>query len=149
MQPSTSKYTVKQVTLNVSINKENMFKANDIIKDGDYYRRVHGMLGEVVLASYQRGAESFARKENSVSAIYTSDHANWTIVERDGKPFVPTPWKPELGEVYYYPSPASSDLHVAVRWDSDSIDNFRLERGLVFRTAEEAIRHAKKMLEVK
>lgn len=49
---------------------------------------------------------------------------------------------------YYYPYIARTDLYASCRYDNDGFDKMMISRGLVFKTKEEAINCAKKMLEV-
>ena len=50
------------------------------------------------------------------------------------------------GVRYYFPVPSISDLYNSVTYTADDWDKIIVERGLVFRTKEEAIACAKKML---
>lgn len=45
-------------------------------------------------------------------------------------------WKPELDEIYYIPSPCSSN-NIRV-WCDNNFDNYYYEHGLVCKTREEA-----------
>ena len=56
-------------------------------------------------------------------------------------------WAPKVDEYYYTPSPHRSDLYWAFVWCNNDIDKERLKRGLVFKTSDEAIQAAKKMIE--
>lgn len=49
---------------------------------------------------------------------------------------------------YYYPYIARTDLYASCRYANDGFDKMMISRGLVFKTKEEAIECAKKMLEV-
>ena len=61
---------------------------------------------------------------------------------------VKLPWKPAVYDEYYYPIPSDRDLWESRLWIGDNYDNSRFSRGLVFKTKEEAIEMAKKMLAV-
>lgn len=61
---------------------------------------------------------------------------------------VKLPWKPREDERYYYPLPSDKDLWGGTTWSDNNYDNIRLSRGLVFKTIEEAVATAKKMLAV-
>lgn len=55
-------------------------------------------------------------------------------------------WKPNIGDKYYYLDISGSsivDFHI---WGNDKIDNRLYERGLIFKTGEEATAIANKML---
>ena len=55
---------------------------------------------------------------------------------------------PKEGKFYYVAAISEDDLYREVCYENDSADKLWLERGLWFRTPEEAIALAKKMLEV-
>lgn len=57
------------------------------------------------------------------------------------------PWKPEVGDTYWVADPLCIDWHYVSKCNNDGIDALRLERGLVFRTQEEAVAKAKRMVE--
>lgn len=64
-----------------------------------------------------------------------------------GKPPARLEWEPELGDTYYIPEPLrDDDLFTRTRFDDDSVDAMRKQRGLICRTASEAIALAEKML---
>lgn len=58
------------------------------------------------------------------------------------------PWKPRKDERYYYPLPSDKDLWGGTTWSDNNYDNIRLSRGLVFKTRDEAVAAAEKMLAV-
>lgn len=70
--------------------------------------------------------------ENGDKRIEIQDDGTIRILEEKG------PWKPEYGE-FYYTITATGDM-TTLYWDGDSIDNFKLEIGNVFRTEAEAER---------
>lgn len=125
------------------------FLPNDIIKDGDYYHRVHGMLGEVAMLSDGSRDIEAARIDDTVFAARPSDYANWTIVERDGKSYVPEKWKPEFNGKFFYPNFSDGSLYGIEFWTGDFFCQNLYERGLVFKTSDGAVAHARRMLEVK
>ena len=58
-------------------------------------------------------------------------------------------WKPAFGEKYYTPSIDRKDfpfLYTAILWTDDRFDKKFYERGIVFKTKEEAADMAKKLL---
>ena len=55
-------------------------------------------------------------------------------------------WKPAMHDEYYYPSPSNRDLWGCGIWVNNNDDIRRLKHGLVFKTKEEAVMAAKKML---
>lgn len=56
------------------------------------------------------------------------------------------PWKPARHDLYYIPFPTDKMLWEYATWTDSDNDYSRLNRGLVFKTKEEAIEAAKKML---
>lgn len=58
------------------------------------------------------------------------------------------PWKPQNGEFYFSPSPTRKSLQECLAWVGGENDNYRLNRGFVFRTPDEAVAVARKMLTV-
>ena len=61
---------------------------------------------------------------------------------------VKLPWKPKMDEKYYIPSIFDWDFYKYNFWFNDECDEKYYKRGLVFKTKEEAIDMAKKMLAV-
>lgn len=60
---------------------------------------------------------------------------------------VKLPWKPAMNGTYYYPCPSSREkVLVGCTWMGSSIDLYRFNHGLVFRTPDEADEATKKML---
>ena len=55
-------------------------------------------------------------------------------------------WKPAMHDEYYYPSPSNRDLWGCGIWVNNNDDIRRLKHGLVFKTKEEAVAAAEKML---
>lgn len=55
-------------------------------------------------------------------------------------------WKPTVHDEYYYPIPSNRDLWGCGIWVDNDNDNNRFSRRLVFKTKEEAVAAAKKML---
>lgn len=58
------------------------------------------------------------------------------------------PWKPAMHDPYYFPLPSAKGLWGRYTWTGSNNDNIRLNRGLVFKTIEEAIAVAQRMVEV-
>ena len=57
-------------------------------------------------------------------------------------------WKPSLGEYYWTVDFGSPSLVYRHLWNNDSVDNMHFKNGVVFKTKKEAVKVAKKMLEV-
>lgn len=58
------------------------------------------------------------------------------------------PWKPAMNDTYYYPTPSDKELWEHTIWVDSEYDSIKLSRGLIFKTKEEAITVAEKMLAV-
>lgn len=56
------------------------------------------------------------------------------------------PWKPTKGQKYYVPNIFVQDLWAYYSWNDDGYDEELYKRGVVFKTTEEAIEAAEKML---
>lgn len=59
---------------------------------------------------------------------------------------VKLPWKPQEGDRYYFPCPASIEKWDYSTWSEREVDYYRLNHGFVCKTMEEAIALTKKML---
>lgn len=55
-------------------------------------------------------------------------------------------WKPKYGETYYIPNPCALTMYNAVAYNGDDFDRRCIERGVSYKTREEAIERAKQML---
>ena len=60
---------------------------------------------------------------------------------------VKLPWKPQEGDRYYFPCPASIEKWDYSTWSERDVDYYRLNYGFVCKTMEEAIALTEKMLE--
>ena len=72
-----------------------------------------------------------------------SEVLEWLIKGEIG---IKRPWKPAMHDEYYYPSPSNRDLWGCGIWVNNNDDIRRLKHGLVFKTKEEAVVAAEKML---
>lgn len=77
------------------------------------------------------------------AAMYDCDDWENSLVVRGEK----EKWVPKEGDDYLIPTPQSPDFYVRTFHMNREIDRHCIERGLAFRTPEEAIACAKKMLE--
>ena len=57
------------------------------------------------------------------------------------------PWVPKIGERYYSPFPNDESLYDEDSNDNTSVDKYLIKNGMAFKTPEEAITCAKKMLD--
>ena len=57
-------------------------------------------------------------------------------------------WKPEIGETFYYVDLTVRDKVRCTKWGDYDYENRILDRGLAFKTKEEAIEMAQKMLKL-
>ena len=74
--------------------------------------------------------------------FYTGAKLALERLEEAEKPYA---WL-ELGASYYVPRPTVSDLYNTVTYTADDYDKRVMKRGIVFKTPEEAIECARKML---
>lgn len=74
-----------------------------------------------------------------------SEVLEWLLMGEIG---IKRPWKPQNGEFYFSPSPTRKSLKECLAWVGGENDNYRLNRGFVFRTPDEAVAVARKMLTV-
>jgi len=132
------------------------FQTDDIIKStGGNFSKVRTALGEKVVAGLFWSNIEGARKDQEIDCILTeAELADYTIVERNGKPYEPERWVPEDGELYYYPDPTSQEQIGFVYHDVESPhDCFLSENGLCYPFTKEgkqaAIARTKRMLAVK
>ena len=56
------------------------------------------------------------------------------------------PWEPRVGETYYLAVTANRDMYVECVWNDDPKDCRWFSRGLIHRTAEEAVAVANAMI---
>lgn len=75
-----------------------------------------------------------------IESYYNLGH----VINGDLKP----KWKPKEGEKYYYPEIAYNTQYGVSYWKNGTVDNLRLMRGIVFKTAEEAIECATNMIDL-
>ena len=61
---------------------------------------------------------------------------------------VKLPWKPQKGEMYYFPDMGTSSLGSCLCWLGTETDKNLYDRGFVFQTIEEAIATAKRILAI-
>lgn len=98
------------------------------------------------------GEESYFRFTEEDFELST-DTIEWTMAPSvhlrcilAGEVTIVKNWKPQNGEFYFSPSPTRKSLKECRAWDGGENDNYRLNRGFVFRTPDEAVGAAKKML---
>lgn len=75
----------------------------------------------------------------------TSELLEWLI---KGEIDIKLPWKPEYNEKYYIPSISNASGYNDFYWKGDNSDDRYYNRGLVFKSKEEAIALGQKMLAV-
>ena len=136
------------------------FQAGDIVKSNDdgvlFYAKVLTTTKEGVFTTDWDASDIISvKKSHEPYYFYTEEEsADFTLVERSGKPYEEEKWIPAPGAFYYHPDPLSECLFVRFVWhDGGKDDLFRLSNGLVFPYTEEgkwqAVERARKMLEVK
>lgn len=100
------------------------------------------------------GNKTIAKKDGKVGIAKCSPEDKFDIftgaklaIDRLEKKCTPYGWLKE-GVTYCYPCVGSDDLYDYYTYNNDEVDRKYISRGLVFKTKEEAIECAKKMLEV-
>lgn len=98
----------------------------------------------------------FRLTDTGLGMSMCSENKNWFVAPINAlnglllgeNEIIKLPWKPRENERYYYPLPSDNDLWGGSTWIDSNYDNMRLNRGLVFKTRDEAVAVAKKMLTV-
>lgn len=121
----------------------------------NYMAEVAALLGvEIRETFHTSGEESYFRftEEDFESS---TDTIEWTMAPSvhlrcilTGEVTIVKNWKPQNGEFYFSPSPTRKSLRECLAWVGGEDDNYRLNRGFVFRAPDEAVGVAKKMLAV-
>jgi Lar family restriction alleviation protein len=115
----------------------------------------HKVLGDIEGISISvDGNKVIAKRGNKVGIAKCSPEDEFDIftgakiaLDRLEKISNPYPWL-KKGLKYYLPAPWSRFLYDMYRYNNDEVDKRFISRGLVFKTREEAIEVAKKMLAV-
>lgn len=79
---------------------------------------------------------SMGKWEEVVSTVYRD------LLKGRLKPF----WRPMIGEYYWTINFTVKDNVCEHRWDNDYYENIMLDKGLIFKTEEEALTNVNKML---
>lgn len=98
--------------------------------------------------------QSYYRLTEENGCEISGDNTNWVTVSAEVLKWlvmgdvkvVKLPWKPDMHGSYYSPLPTNEDLWGGCIWTGSVHDIRRLKYGLVFKTKEEAVMAAKKML---
>lgn len=59
------------------------------------------------------------------------------------------PWKPKLGDVFFVPNISTNRLYESDTWLDYDEDIFRFDNNLIYRTKEEAIAEAERILQLR
>ena len=110
--------------------------------------------GVMMVKIYQDGNKVIAKKEGKFGIARCSPEDEFDIfvgaklaLERLEKQFKPYAWL-KKGVKYYYPCVGLDDLYDCCTYTNDLYHKRMINRGIVFRTRDEAIEAAKKMLAV-
>lgn len=111
---------------------------------------VQGMDKRVVIETYENYVIARCGDKEGIACCHPDDKFNFytgakLALERLEEAEKPYGWL-KKGVRYYYPSPSVSDLYNVNTFVADSWDKRAMERGLAFKTREEAVECAKKML---
>lgn len=99
--------------------------------------RILGVSGEALSYEISKGDKPFIFGIITQQGI-EKDPNNWKLEYR--------PWEPKIGGKYYTPNIHNNDFYEVYYFNNIS-DERRFKRGLAFKTKEEAIACAKKMLD--
>lgn len=106
-------------------------KEGDILKLNKTTLEILGVCGKAVLANGSM----------CDGVILTQE-----LIEKSGWKLEEPKWKPEYQEEYYFPAFYDKGFYSGSEWEDSPIDTLLLERGLIFKTSEEAIAKCKEML---
>ena len=109
----------------VMLNCVNGMFYNQICSDNGWYESTESEKQELLEALHKKGKDWDAEKLQIIDYV----------------------WKPKREERYFCPSIYDDSLFIEMTWNNDMADDRDFKRNLVFKTQEEAIACAKKMLE--
>lgn len=89
----------------------------------------------------ERGVECFGRHSQTWQPLQVSLDSILT-----GEYTIKRKWKPQEGEMYYFPDFGTDSLGSCLCWLGTETDKNLYNRGLVFQTREDAIAMAKRVL---
>lgn len=94
-------------------------------------------ISERGLVSHRLGSDDWATDELMLVRLLTGDFAE----------IIKLPWKPEKDEDYFIPDITRMCNYSIRVWNDEVNDEHLYQKGIVFKTAEEAIEISKKMLQ--
>lgn len=110
----------------------------DRFPSGDVLRKFEN--GKLLFKVSTTHIENWQTSNISVNGIMQND-IKITLVKK-------APWTPKIYENYYVPNLLGKDLYLEYKNTEYELDMLYIKRKMVFKTSEEAIACAKKMLEV-
>ena len=128
----------------------------------NYMKEIAGLLGVELGESFKivdnnsGKYHNYYRLTEEKGIEVSDDNANWEmaiagvlkwLLMGDAR-IIKLPWKPAKYNSYYYPCLDYEDLWGCSTWDDTQIDKDRLKHGIIFKTKEEAIVFAQRMLVV-
>lgn len=114
--------------LGVELNEE--FRIEGVRTDYTY------KISEKGLVLHCQGRDWWEEMPNTLVQLLTGE----------ARKIIKPPRKPAIGDMYYYPDPASPILWGTCSWRDDVVDNYKFQHGLIFATREDAIAVAEKMV---
>lgn len=94
-------------------------------------------ISERGLVSHRLGSDDWATDELMLVRLLTGDFAE----------IIKLPWKPEKDEDYFIPDITRMCNYSIRVWNDEANDEHLYQKGIVFKTAEEAIEISKKILQ--
>jgi len=132
------------------IDSNHYFWTDEMFEDVD--TEVHGMNKCVIIDVYGNKVVARCGDKEGVARCHSDDTFDFytgarLALKRLEEAEKPYGWLKE-GMVYYIPSVIPATLYESHKYDADMWDERFMKRGIVFKTKEEAIAYAKKMLAI-
>ena len=114
---------------------------------GESFKLTDDIFGEH--PKYYRFAENVCLEASNDGAIWeTVDAGVLEDILLGDIRIIELPWKPQEGDRYYFPCPASIENWDYSTWSERDVDYYRLNRGFVCKTMERAAAISRKMLAI-
>lgn len=119
------------------------------IDDGEFwwYERMLELVEQVIEIGEKNGFIIARKGDSSGRVLATDDVFKNVVTALDKLEETKFPWL-RVGVTYYVPNIMKDEPYTAIKYKNNRLDAHNVKCGCVFRTKEEAIRVAKKMLEV-
>lgn len=112
-----------------------------------WYERDLAPVEQVIEISEKNGVIIARKGESSGRVLATDDVFKNVVTALDKLEETKFPWL-HVGVTYYVPNIRKTELYTAIKYKNTRADAINKKCGCIFKTAEEAVESAKKMLEV-